>query len=89
MNPQTQAERQSAAAEDQDNKASFAETALKLGGKSDDEARRMGAVDKADDQVEELFAKRFQTIEQPRASGHLGPRVARRAIPKQAGTAPG
>jgi len=57
MNPQT--------AEDQDNKASFAETALKMGGKSDDEARRMGAVDKADDQVEELFAKRFQTVNSP------------------------
>ncbi len=65
MNPQTQAERQSAAADDQDTKASFAETALKLGGKSDDEARRMGAVDKADDQVEEMFAKRFQTVNSP------------------------
>jgi hypothetical protein len=31
---------------------SFAETALKLGGKSDDEARRTGAIDAADDQVE-------------------------------------
>jgi alkylation response protein AidB-like acyl-CoA dehydrogenase len=67
MNPQTQAERQGQVADDQDqdNKASFAETALKLGGKSDDEARRMGAVDKADDQVEELFAKRFQTVNSP------------------------
>jgi alkylation response protein AidB-like acyl-CoA dehydrogenase len=66
MNPQTQAER-SSAAEDQDldNKASFAETALKLGGKSDDEARRTGAIDKADDQVEQLFAKRFQTVNSP------------------------
>ena len=60
MNPQNVAEEQ-----DQDNKASFAETALKLGGKSDDEARRMGAVDKADDQVEEMFAKRFQTVNSP------------------------
>ena len=34
---------------------SFAETALKLGGKSDEEARRTGAIDKADDQVEALF----------------------------------
>ena len=67
MNPQTQAERRGAAADDQDqdNKASFAETALKLGGKSDDEARRMGAVDKADDQVEDMFAKRFQTVNSP------------------------
>jgi alkylation response protein AidB-like acyl-CoA dehydrogenase len=45
--------------------ASFAETAMKLGGKSDEEARRMGAVDKADDQVETLFAARFQTINSP------------------------
>jgi len=66
MNPQTQAERRpNAADEHDDNKASFAETALKLGGKSDDEARRMGAVDKADDQVEEMFAKRFQTVNSP------------------------
>jgi len=66
MNPQTQAERRSAADDqDLDNKASFAETALKLGGKSDDEARRTGAIDKADDQVEQLFAKRFQTVNSP------------------------
>src|SRR5262245_37297637 len=45
--------------------ASFAETALKLGGKSDEEARRTGAIDKADDQVESLFEKRFQTINSP------------------------
>src|SRR5262245_24755517 len=45
--------------------ASFAETAMKLGGKSDEEARRMGAVDKADDQVEALFAARFQTVNSP------------------------
>jgi alkylation response protein AidB-like acyl-CoA dehydrogenase len=67
MNPQTQAQRQPGAADDQDldNKASFAETALKLGGKSEDEARRMGAVDKADDQVEQMFAKRYQTVSSP------------------------
>jgi alkylation response protein AidB-like acyl-CoA dehydrogenase len=67
MNPQTKTEPRPAAAEDQDfdNKASFAETALKLGGKSDDEARRTGAIDKADDQVEQLFAKRFQTTNSP------------------------
>jgi alkylation response protein AidB-like acyl-CoA dehydrogenase len=45
--------------------ASFAETAMKLGGKSEEEARRMGAVDKADDQVETLFAARFQTVNSP------------------------
>lgn len=44
---------------------SFAETAMQLGGKSQEEARRMGAVDKADDQVEALFAARFQTANSP------------------------
>jgi len=48
-----------------DGQASFAETALKLGGKSDDEARRTGAIDKADDQVEALFAPQYQTINSP------------------------
>ena len=48
-----------------DHQASFAETALKLGGKSEEEARRTGAIDKADDQVEGLFAARFQTINSP------------------------
>jgi hypothetical protein len=45
--------------------ASFAETALALGGKSADEARRTGAVDTADDQVEALFAPRYQTVNSP------------------------
>lgn len=45
--------------------ASFAETALKLGGKSEDEARRTGAIDKADDQVEALFAPQYQTASSP------------------------
>lgn len=44
---------------------SFAETALRLGGKSDDEARRMGAVDKADEQVEKLFRPQYQTANSP------------------------
>lgn len=44
---------------------SFAETALKLGGKSDEEVRRMGAVDKADDQVESLFNRQHQTASSP------------------------
>jgi alkylation response protein AidB-like acyl-CoA dehydrogenase len=51
-----------------DNKAhdpSFAETALKLGGKSADEARRTGAIDTADDQVEALFAPEYQTVHSP------------------------
>ena len=44
---------------------SFAETALKLGGKSDDEARRTGAIDRADDQVEQLFKPAYQTVNSP------------------------
>ncbi|HEX4146744.1 MAG TPA: acyl-CoA dehydrogenase family protein [Pirellulales bacterium] len=48
-----------------DGQASFAETALKMGGKSEDEARRTGAIDKADDQVETLFAPRYQTTNSP------------------------
>jgi alkylation response protein AidB-like acyl-CoA dehydrogenase len=45
--------------------ASFAETALKLGGKSDEEVRRMGAVDKADDEVETMFQRQHQTSQSP------------------------
>ena len=49
----------------QDEEVSFAETALKLGGKSEEEARRTGAVDTADDQVERLFAAQYQTANSP------------------------
>lgn len=45
--------------------ASFAETALKLSGKSDEEVRRMGAVDKADDEVETMFQRQHQTSQSP------------------------
>ena len=45
--------------------SSFAETALKLSGKSDDEAQRTGAIDRADDEVEALFAQRYQTTASP------------------------
>ena len=44
---------------------SFAETALRLGGKSVDEARRTGVIDTADDQVEEMFASKHQTAASP------------------------
>ncbi len=47
---------------DEEQVTSFAETALKLGGKSDDEAKRTGAIDRADDQVEALFASQYQTV---------------------------
>jgi len=45
--------------------ASFAETALRLGGKSEEEARRTGAVDRADEQVEALFKPQYQTVNSP------------------------
>jgi alkylation response protein AidB-like acyl-CoA dehydrogenase len=45
--------------------ASFAEAALRLGGKGAEEVRRTGAVDAADDQVESLFAQRYQTTGSP------------------------
>ena len=48
-----------------DRDQSFAETALRLGGKTEEEARRMGAVDKADEQVEALFEQRYQTSHSP------------------------
>lgn len=44
---------------------SFAETALRLGGKSVDEAKRTGKIDTADDQVEEMFAAQYQTSASP------------------------
>lgn len=45
--------------------STFAAEALKMGGKSADEVRRMGAVDAADDRVEDLFAERYQTVNSP------------------------
>ncbi|MBY0522256.1 MAG: acyl-CoA/acyl-ACP dehydrogenase [Gemmataceae bacterium] len=44
---------------------SFAEAALRLSGKTDEEARRTGAMDRADDQVEALFAPQYQTVQSP------------------------
>ena len=43
----------------------FVETALVLGGKSLDEARTTGAIDRADEQVEALFDPKYQTIGSP------------------------
>jgi alkylation response protein AidB-like acyl-CoA dehydrogenase len=43
----------------------FVETALELGGKTREEARRTGSLDRADDQVEALFAPRYQTAQSP------------------------
>lgn len=44
---------------------SFAESALRLGGKSEEEVRRTGAIDRADDQVERLFKQQHQTAQSP------------------------
>src|SRR5690606_39081844 len=44
---------------------SFAEVALKLGGKSEEEARRTGAIDSADDHVERLYRPQGQTSHSP------------------------
>jgi alkylation response protein AidB-like acyl-CoA dehydrogenase len=55
----------SAPAQTEQEKQSFAETALRLSGKTEDEARRLGAVDKADEQVESLFAPQYQTSNSP------------------------
>src|SRR5688572_15982760 len=50
---------------DTKDKASFAEEALRLSGKSEEEVRRMGAMDKADEEVEALFAPQYQTTSSP------------------------
>lgn len=64
--PESQTQRTSAATERQAATAtSFAEEALRLGGKTADEARRTGAVDAADEQVEQLFAPAYQTVNSP------------------------
>lgn len=44
---------------------SFAETAMRMSGKSEEEATRTGAVDKADDQVESMFAEQYKTVNSP------------------------
>src|SRR5712692_4032955 len=44
---------------------SFAEAALRLSGKTEEETRRTGAVDRADEQVEALFASQYQTVNSP------------------------
>src|ERR1700739_1983141 len=43
----------------------FIEAALQLGGATEEEARRTGSVDRADDQGDALFAKRSQTAHTP------------------------
>lgn len=43
----------------------FAEMALRLSGKDEDEVRRTGAIDEADDQVETLYSPQYQTSNSP------------------------
>ena len=50
---------------DPNKEVSFAETAMRLGGKSEEEAKRTGAVDRADDEVEALFAPQYKTVNSP------------------------
>jgi alkylation response protein AidB-like acyl-CoA dehydrogenase len=46
-------------------KQSFAETALRMSGKTEEESRRTGEMDKADEQVESLFKEKYQTANSP------------------------
>ena len=43
----------------------FVEATLKLGGKSEEESRKTGKLDRADEQVEAMFATRYQTAHSP------------------------
>ena len=45
--------------------ASFAETAMQLAGKSQEEAKRTGAVDRTDDEVDSFFAEQYKTSNSP------------------------
>jgi len=44
---------------------SFAETAMELAGKSEEEVKTIGQIDAADDDVEKLFAERHKTVNSP------------------------
>src|SRR2546421_11093259 len=55
----------SSTTETERDRQSFAETAMRLSGKTEEEARRTGAMDKADEQVESLFAPQYQTVNSP------------------------
>src|SRR5437660_9996380 len=65
----------SSTTETERDRQSFAEAALRLGGKTDEEARRTGAVDRADEQVESLFAPQYQTVNSPIHKAVWGGRV--------------
>lgn len=51
--------------DEKEREISFAETAMRMSGKTEEEAKRTGAVDKADDQVEALFAPQYKTVNSP------------------------
>lgn len=51
--------------QDKNKDVSFAETALRMSGKTEEEATRTGAVDRADDQVESMFAPQYKTSNSP------------------------
>jgi alkylation response protein AidB-like acyl-CoA dehydrogenase len=51
--------------EDKPENTTFASEALRMAGKSSEEVRRMGDVDRADDRVEALFQARYQTVNSP------------------------
>src|SRR5262249_48550792 len=51
--------------ENQDKQVTLAETVLRLGGKTEEEVKRTGAVDRADEQVEAMFAPRYKTVSSP------------------------
>src|SRR5262249_34682472 len=63
--PPVKERRMSTATNREQERQSFAEAAMRLSGKTEEEARRMGAVDKADEQVESLFAPQYQTVNSP------------------------
>jgi len=44
---------------------SFAETAMQLAGKTEEEAKRTGAVDRTDDEVDSFFAEQYKTSNSP------------------------
>src|SRR5579871_1818087 len=48
-----------------EHEASFAETALRLSGKEEEEVRRTGTLDRADEQVEAMFQPQYRTENSP------------------------
>ena len=69
----------------------FAEMALRLSGKEEDEVRRTGAIDQADDEVETLYSPQYQTSNSPvhravwtmRSRGTCSNRSPRRRMPSR------